>query len=55
MSNWLKMAGIGVSLAGAALSFAADQINDKKMRETVREVVKEEYPEMFKEENEKES
>lgn len=51
MSNWLKIAGIVVSLGGAGLSFAADQINDKKMRETVREVVKEEYPNLIKEEN----
>lgn len=47
MANWLKVAGIATSLAGAAVSIAADHINERKMKETIKEEVKREYAERF--------
>lgn len=52
MKNALKIGGILVSLIGAASAIVADQINEQKMKETIREEVKREFAER---ENTKES
>ena len=53
--NWITVAGIGLSLGGAALSFAGDKLNEHKMKETVSEEVDRQLTERFNKENEEEA
>ena len=55
MANWIKVAGIAVSVIGAGVSFAADQINEHKMKEAIREEVQKEFTERFNNENKEEA
>lgn len=41
MANWIKVAGLVCSLAGAGLAIATDYVNDKKLDELVDEKVNE--------------
>ena len=53
--NWLKGAGIAVSLIGMGVSFAAEEINERKMKEAVKEEVQREFAERFDDKNEEEA
>lgn len=56
MANWIKVAGIGLSAAGAVIGFAADRVSEKQRREEIREEVEREFTRRFNniEENEDE-
>lgn len=50
MANWLKVAGLLCSVAGAGLAIATDYVNDRKLEELVDEKVDEKFAEHEKEE-----
>lgn len=49
MAGWLKIASMGLPLAGAAIGYISDRVSEHQRREEMREEIRSEVDRMFTE------